>query len=162
TDYPLAAVDLAVVVTDPDPGKAILLRPLFQEMDRQGVPRLVFVNKIDQAHGNVGELLDALQPASTVPLVARQLPILQDDKVTGMGRLLQAGRHEAPGPEAAAARLGAEGSSAYVFKTTHAGQAGKLALTRVLAGKIADGAELTHPSGEKARASGLFHLMGAT
>ena len=252
SDFALPVVDLAVVVTDPDPHKAILLRPLLMELDRLGVPRAVFVNKIDQAHGNVGELLDALQPASSVPLVARQLPILVDDKVTGfidlalerafvyrpgqqfeqidipadlaqaetdarfymleqlssyddvlleqllsevnperevvfcdlakemadcliapvlfgsaangagMGRLLKAFRHEAPEPEAAAARLGGEGSSAYVFKTTHAGQAGKLALTRVLAGKLADGAELTLPDGEKGRASGLFHMVGAT
>jgi len=251
-DYALPAVDVAIVVTDPDPGKAILLRPLLQELDRLGVPRLLFVNKIDQAHGNVGQLLDALQPASGVPLVARQLPILDDDKVTGfidlalerafvyrageqfeqidipadlaqaeadarfhmleqlssyddalleqllsdvnpdrdivfddlvkemqqaliapvffgsatndsgMGRLLKAFRHEAPGPEAAAARLGAEGACAYVFKTTHAGQAGKLALARMLSGKITDGAELVHSDGEKARASGLFQLVGAT
>jgi elongation factor G len=80
---------------------------------------------------------------------------------SGMGRLLKAFRHEAPGPEAAAARLGADGASAYVFKTTHAGQAGKLALTRVLAGKIADGAELAQPDSEKARASGLFQMLGA-
>jgi elongation factor G len=250
TDFALPVVDLAVVVTDPDPGKAVLLRPVFKELDKLGVPRAVFVNKIDQAHGNVGELLDALQPASTVPLVARQLPILEDDKVTGfvdlalerafvyrpgkqfeqidipadlaqaeadarfhmleqlssyddalleqllsdvnpdremvfgdlvkemrealiapvffgsaqngsgMGRLLKAFRHEAPEPEAAAARLGADGACAYVFRTTHAGQAGKLAVARVLAGKVADGAELTRPDGEKARASGLFSPLG--
>ncbi len=252
SDFALPLADLAVVVTDPDPHKAILLRPLLMELDRLGVPRAVFVNKIDQAHGNVGDLLDALQPASSVPLVARQLPILVDDKVTGfidlalerafvyrpgqqfeqidipadlaqaetdarfhmleqlsnyddvlleqllsdvnpdrevvftdlvtemsqcliapvffgsaangsgMGRLLKMFRHEAPEPEAAAARLGGEGACAYVFKTTHAGQAGKLALARVLSGKIADGAELTRPDGEKGRASGLFHLVGAT
>ena len=62
-DFALPAVDLAVVVTDPDPSKAVLLRPIFKELDRLGVPRAVFVNKIDQAHANVGELLDALQPA---------------------------------------------------------------------------------------------------
>jgi elongation factor G len=251
SDYAVAAADMAVVVTDPDPGKAMLLRPLLAELDRLGVPRALFVNKIDQAHGNVGELLDALQPASSAPLVARQLPILQDDKVTGfidlalerafvyrqgqqfeqidipselaqaetdarfhmleqlssyddalleqllgdvnpepqmvfgdlvkemrecliapvffgsalndsgMGRLLKMFRHEAPPPEAAAARLGAEGACAYVFRTTHAGQAGKLALARVLSGRIADGAELVRPDGEKARASGLFHLIGS-
>ena len=251
SDFALLAADMAVVVTDPDPGKAILLKPLLMHLDRLGVPRAVFVNKIDQAHGNVGELLDALQPASAVPLVARQLPILDDDKVTGfidlalerafvyrpgqqfeqidipadlaqaeadarfhmleqlssyddvlleqllsdvnpdqntvftdlvkemsecliapvffgsahndsgIGRLLKAFRHEAPDPEAAAARLGADGQCAYVFRTTHAGQAGKLALARVLAGRLADGAELTRPDGEKARASGLFSLLGA-
>ena len=251
SDFAIAAADMAVVVTDPDPHKAMLLRPLLAELDRLGVPRALFVNKIDQAHGNVGELLDALQPASSVPLVARKLPILDDDKVTGfidlalerafvyrpgqqfeqidipaglaqaetdarfhmleqlssyddalleqllsdvnperetvfgdlvkemregliapvffgsamydsgIGRLLKAFRHETPGPEAAAARLGAEGACAYVFKTTHAGQAGKLALARVLAGHLADGAELARPDGEKTRASGLFHLLGA-
>ena len=250
SDFAIAAADMAVVVTDPDPGKAMLLRPLLAELDRLGLPRALFVNKIDQAHGNVGELLEALQPASSVPLVARQLPILDDDKVTGfidlalerafvyrqgqqfeqidipkdlakaeadahfhmleqlssyddalleqllgdinpepqmvfgdlvkemregliapvffgsalndsgMGRLLKMFRHEAPTPQAAAARLGAEGACAYVFRTAHAGQAGKLALARVLAGKIADGAELVRPDGEKARASGLFHLVG--
>ena len=252
SDYAIAAADMAVVVTDPDPGKAMLLRPLLAELDRLGVPRALFVNKIDQAHGNVGELLDALQPASSLPLVARQLPILVDDKVTGfidlalerafvyrqgeqfeqidipadlaqaeadarfhmleqlssyddalleqllgdvnpepqmvfgdlvkemregliapvffgsamndsgMGRLLKLFRHEAPTPEATAARLGAEGDCAYVFRITHAGQAGKLALARVLSGKIADGAELARPDGEKARASGLFHMLGST
>ena len=83
SDYAIAAADMVLVVTDPDPHKAMLLRPLLAELDKLGVPRAVFVNKIDQAHGNVGELLDALQPASSVPLVARQLPILDDDKVTG-------------------------------------------------------------------------------
>jgi len=250
SDFAIAAADMAVVVTDPDPHKAMLLRPLLAELDRLGVPRALFVNKIDQAHGNVGDLLDALQPASSAPLVARQLPILEDDKVTGfidlalerafvyrqgqqfeqidipadlaqaetdarfhmleqlssyddalleqllsdvnpdpqmvfgdlvkemregliapvffgsalydsgMGRLLKAFRHEAPPPEAAAARLGADGDCAYVFRTTHAGQAGKLSLARVLSGHIADGAELVRPDGEKARASGLFHMVG--
>ena len=251
SDFAIAAADMVVVVTDPDPHKAMLLRPLLAELDRLGVPRALFVNKIDQAHGNVGELLDALQPASSLPLLARQLPILEDDKVTGfidlalerafvyrpnqqfeqidipadlaqaeadarfhmleqlssyddalleqllgdvnpepqtvfadlvkemrevliapvffgsalhdsgMGRLLKAFRHEAPTPEAAAARLGGDGDSAYVFRTVHAGQAGRLALTRVLSGRLADGAELVRPDGEKARASGLFHLVGS-
>ena len=38
---------------------------------------------------------------------------------SGMGRLLKMFRHEAPPPQAAAARLGAEGSCAYVFRTAH-------------------------------------------
>ena len=251
SDYAIAAADMVLVVTDPDPHKAMLLRPLLAELDKLGMPRALFVNKIDQAHGNVGELLDALQPASSVPLVARQIPILDDDKVTGfidlalerafvyrqgqqfeqvdipaelaqaeadarfhmleqlssyddalleqllsdvnpepqmvfgdlvkemregliapvffgsalqdsgMGRLLKAFRHECPTPEAAAARLGAEGDCAYVFRSTHAGQAGKLTLARVLSGHIGDGAELVRPDGEKGRASGLFHVLGA-
>ena len=76
-DHALPMVDMAVVVTDSDPDKAALLRPILLELERLGVPRAVFVNKIDQAHANVGQLLDALQPASSVPLVARQLPIVR-------------------------------------------------------------------------------------
>lgn len=82
-DYALPAVDLAVVVIDPDPDKAILAQPWLREIERLGVPRAVFVNKIDQARGHVDELLQALAPVSDTPLVARQLPIWKDDHVAG-------------------------------------------------------------------------------
>ena len=40
TDAVLPAVDLAVVVADPDPAKAILLQPTLRELERLGVPHL--------------------------------------------------------------------------------------------------------------------------
>jgi elongation factor G len=250
-DFVLPAVDLAVVLVDPDPDKALLVQPWLRELERLGVPRVIFVNKIDQARGDVDALLTALAPVSGAPLVARQLPIWKDEHVAGfidlalerafvyrpgkvseqqpaipedlkdeeaaarfhmleqmadfddalmemllgdetpdqatvfadivaetragqitpvffgaassrngVSRLLKSLRHDAPEPDAAAARLGAEGPSAYVVKTSHAGQAGRMTWARVFGGALSDGAELTAPGGERNRVSGLFAVQG--
>lgn len=60
----------------------------------------------------------------------------------GMQRLLKALRHEAPGPEDTAERLGidtAAGPVAQVFRTLYYGQFGKLSLARIWAGEVKDG-----------------------
>ncbi len=250
-DAALPAADMALIVADPDPAKAVLLQPIIRQLEQLGVPRALFVNKIDQARGPLDALLAALAPVSAVPLVARQIPIVEDEKVagfvdlalerafvwragaaselielsgelarveadarfhmleqladfddelmeqllsdvtpsrdlvfadlvadmngglivpvffgsalTGAGvpRLLKALRHEAPGPDRAAARLGLERPSVWVVKTAYAGQAGKLAYGRVFGAPLADGADLTLPSGDKARVGGLFGVHGA-
>ena len=80
------------------------------------------------------------------------------EKDNGIRRLLKALRHEAPGPEATAARLGIEGGDqalAQVFKTQHASHTGKLSLVRVWRGVVADGDTM---GGE--RVSGVFRLHG--
>ena len=236
-DHALQACDLVIAVVDPQPEKAVLLQPLMKRLEQAGVPHAIFVNKIDQAHGRLRDLLVALQSVSGRPVVARQLPIWEDEHVKGfvdlalerafeyrpghpseqidipadlaqeeaderfhmleqladfddalmeqlledrtperdtvfadlaremreglivpvflgsalngegMLRLLKALRHEAPTPEAAAARLGGEGDSVFVFKTAHAGQAGKRAYCRVMSCKLADGAERTRCDG---------------
>ena len=250
-DFALPCVDLAVVVADPEPEKAVLLQPTLKRLEQLGVPHVLFVNRIDQARGSLTELLTALAPISRAPLVARQIPIWAGERVSGfvdlalerafvyrpgqpseridlppdlaesesearfhmleqladfdddlmeqllsdaipdrdlvfadlmremnqglivpvflgsaqngfgVRRLLKALRHELPAPAAAAERLGVAGTAAYVVKTAQAGQAGKLTYARVMGGKLADGAELTLPSGERARAGGLFAVHGA-
>ncbi|MGQ0533965.1 MAG: elongation factor G [Caulobacteraceae bacterium] len=82
-DYALPAVDLAIVVADPDPDKSVLVQPFLKALEDMQIPRALFINKIDQAHGRIRDLLEELQPISNTPLVARQIPIWQDDKVTG-------------------------------------------------------------------------------
>jgi len=82
-DFALPAVDLAIVVADPEPAKAILLQPTLKELERLGVPHVLFVNKIRQAHGALNDLLVALAAVSSVPVVARQLPIRDGEHVTG-------------------------------------------------------------------------------
>lgn len=249
-DHALAAADFAILVLDPSPEKAILAHPWLRMIEHLGIPHAIFVNRIDQARGSVDDLLQAVQPLSAAPLVARQLPIWKDDHVAGfidlalerafvyrpgqpservdipgdlateeanaryhmleqmadyddalmeillndetpdvamvcsdmtaetragqivpvffgaalhangVRRLLKALRHDAPDADAALGRLGVEGPSAYVLKTSHAGQAGKLTYARVLGGDMGDGAELVLPDGEKARVSGLFEVMG--
>jgi elongation factor G len=82
-DFALPAVDLAIVVADPDPDKAILIQPCLHALEEMKIPHILFINKIDQARGRVRDLLEMLQPVSTLPLVARQIPIWQDEKVSG-------------------------------------------------------------------------------
>ncbi|MHB8529153.1 MAG: elongation factor G [Caulobacteraceae bacterium] len=82
-DAALPAMDLALVVAEPEADKAILLQPVIRQLEALGVPRALFINKIDQARGPVDELLKALAPASAAPLVARQLPIVKDEHVAG-------------------------------------------------------------------------------
>ena len=82
-DAAVPLVDLAIVVAEPEPAKAILLQPVLQELERLGVPRALFINKMDQARGSLDELLAALAPASSAPLVARQIPIWENERVAG-------------------------------------------------------------------------------
>jgi len=249
-DRALPAVDLAVVVAEPDPAKAALLQPTLRELERLGVPRALFINKLEQVRGSITGLLEALAPVSAAPLVARQIPTFAGERVTGfidlalercfayrpgepseqidmpddlmaeeadarfhmleqiadyddelleqllsdetpsrdavfadlvkemneqqivpvffgsaahgfgVRRLLKALRHETPPSSVAARRLGLEGGGAYVLKTAYAGQSGKLAYARVFGQALNDGADLALPSGDRARAGGLFAVQG--
>lgn len=82
-DPALPAVDLAIVVAEPDPAKAVLLQPTLRELERLGVPHALFINKMDQARGSLAELLEALAPVSSAPLVARQIPTWKGDRISG-------------------------------------------------------------------------------
>ena len=245
----LAIADVAIVVVDPDPARAPLVAPALHALDELGIPHLIFVNRIDQAHGRVRDLLSALQPMSVSPLIARQVPIWDGEKVSGfvdlalerafkycagkaserieippdlqsreiearthmleqladhddelleqllmdqaptpekvfqdlaretgeslgvsvlfgsassswgVRRLLKALRHEVPGPQAAAARLEVSNPALYVFKVLH-GSIGRLALARVLGGKIAEGSDLKTQDGDHARAGSMFKVQG--
>jgi len=245
----VAAADLAIVVVDPDPTRAPLAAPALRMLDELGIPHLIFVNRIDQAHGRIRDLLSALQPMSVSPLIARQIPIWDGEKVSGfvdlalerafkyragqeserieipaelqdreiearthmleqladhddelleqllmdetpsrekvlqdlaretgenigvsvlfgcatsswgVRRLLKALRHEAPSPQSAAARLSVSDPGMCVFKILH-GSIGRLALARVLGGKVREGSDLKTQDGEHARAGSLFKVQG--
>jgi elongation factor G len=247
----LPAVDAAVVVCEADERKLPQLQIILRELEDLGIPRFLFLNKIDRANKRIRETLATLQPASRIPLVLRQIPIwngeliagfvdlalerafvyrehkasevitlegndldrekearfsmlekladhddalmeqLLDDiqpprdavfddlarelreglicpvllgsaiRENGVLRLMKALRHEAPGVAEAAKRLGAPSSKealAYVFKTVHLQHGGKLSLTRVLSGRLEDGATLHSSSGEAGRVSGVSAL----
>ncbi|MEO5972016.1 MAG: elongation factor G, partial [Sphingomicrobium sp.] len=246
----IALADIAIVVVDPDPARAPLAAPALRTLDGLGIPHLIYVNRIDQARGRIRDLLSALQPMSVSPLIARQIPIREADKVTGfvdlalerafhyrpgkeserieipselqqresearnqmleqlsdhddelleqllsdqvpsqdrvladlaretgeslgvpvlfgsassswgVRRLLKALRHETPGPQASAARLCVGDPALGVFKISHGGSVGRLALARMLGGRIAEGAELKTADGEVARLGALFKVQG--
>jgi elongation factor G len=79
----VSVADLAIVVVDPDPARAPLAAPALRALDEQGIPHIVFVNRVDQAHGRIRDLLSALQPISVSPLIARQVPIRDGERITG-------------------------------------------------------------------------------
>jgi elongation factor G len=250
----IAAADLAIVVVDPDPDRALLAEPALRQVEALGIPHAIFVNKIDQARGSIRGLLEALQPMSASPLIARQIPIrakdsggeritgfidlalerafhyragkpseraeipadlaereaadrfhmleqladhddalleqlLMDEKPSlptvladlaretrenlgvpvlfgsalngfGVRRLMKALRHETPPPEDAAKRLGAGDGCAFVFKISHGGAVGRLALARLFGGTLNEGAELKSPEGSPVRVGALFGVQG--
>ena len=248
--FGVAAADLAIIVVDPDPARALLAEPALRQIEALGIPHAIFVNKIDQARGSIRALLEALQPMSASPLIARQIPIRDNERITGfidlalerayhyrqgkpserteipagladreatdrfhmleqladhddalldqllmdekpdlptvladlaretrdnlgvpvlfgsalngfgVRRLLKALRHETPPPENAAERLGASDGCAFVFKVSHGGAAGRIALARVFGGALHEGAELKSPDGSPVRMGALFGLQG--
>lgn len=79
----LAVVDLAVVVCEPSPARALTVAPLLKVLADQGVPYIVFVNKIDTLEGRVRDTLEAIQAYAKHPLVLRQVPIRDGEAVTG-------------------------------------------------------------------------------
>jgi len=82
-DCALAVADLAVVVCEPAPERAIALGPLFRRLEEAEVPALVFVNKLDTLTGAVRDTLAALQAQTRRRLVLRQVPIREGESVVG-------------------------------------------------------------------------------
>src|SRR5438105_6498252 len=79
----LPAVDAAVVVCEADEKKMPQLQLILRELEDLGIPRFLFLNKIDKAEAKLMEALQILQPASRKPLVLRQIPLWNNDIVTG-------------------------------------------------------------------------------
>ncbi len=249
----LAGVDLAVVVAEADDKKIPALQVILKNLEDKGIPRILFLNKMDKADGGVRDTLQRLQAASQSPLVLRQLPIWTNGIVTGfidlalerafvyhehaasevidlrdeekarevdarfhmlealadyddqlmeqllseiqpqrdavfadlvremrrgkicpvligaaehgngVGRLLKAIRHEAPGVGETRARLKVGNGGevvVQVMKTFHTTHGGKLSVSRILSGTVAEGTELVGPDGAVGRVSGVFRVHG--
>ena len=84
----LAVVDLAVVVVEPDPARAIALRPIFHLLEEAKLPFIVFINKTDTLKTAPRDLVAALQGEASLPLVLRQIPIREGEAATGYVDLL--------------------------------------------------------------------------
>ncbi len=81
--HALPVCDAAIVVCEADPRKIPALQVILRELEELGVPRLLFLNKIDQATGGLRETLEMLQPASRTPLLLRQIPVWENGVATG-------------------------------------------------------------------------------
>jgi len=244
----LMVADAAIVVCEADASRALTVAPVLNFLDENDIPHILFINKMDTAISSVKETLEAIQTHSKRPLVLREIPIREGEKIighvdlvserafewtpgkpselieipgqvqdreaeartellesladfddtlleslledvipsseeiytsltndlqrsyivpaffgsaeqdNGVRRLLKALRHECPDAAATAERLGIDasgGTLAQVFKTVHAGHAGKMSFGRIWRGDVTDGMTL---NGE--RVSGLRRALG--
>lgn len=79
----LMVSDVAVIVVEPLVERAIAVAPLFKFLDDQAIPHMVFINKMDNAQADLRSVMEALQSVSDRPLVLRQVPIVENEAVTG-------------------------------------------------------------------------------
>ena len=81
----LMAADIAVVVAEAAPEKAVLLAPLFKILDDHRIPHLLFINKIDTLGDlRVRDVVAAYQQVSARKLVLREVPLRENGQITGL------------------------------------------------------------------------------
>src|SRR6476469_7151004 len=145
------------------------------DLDREKEARFTMLEKLaDHDDALMEQLLEDITPPRDAVFddLARELreglicPVLLGSAIreNGVLRLMKALRHEAPGVAETAKRLGAVSAKdalAYIFKTVHLQHGGKLSLTRVLSGRLEDGATLQSSSGEAGRVSGILSVSCA-
>ncbi|MBP7240916.1 elongation factor G [Amaricoccus sp.] len=79
----LLAADVAVICVTPDPDAAPLAAPYLHAVAAAGTPALIFVNRIDEATARMRDLVAALQDYAEHPIILRQVPIRDGDRITG-------------------------------------------------------------------------------
>ena len=77
------ACDAAIVVCEADERKLPALQVILRDLEEAGVPRFLFLNKIDTHAGRVQETLQMLQTVSRTPLLLRQIPIWKNGIAVG-------------------------------------------------------------------------------
>lgn len=81
----LMVADLAIVVAEPEPERAVMVTPILKFLDTYSIPHMVFINKVDRDGTGISirATLEALQGVSERPLVLREVPIREGDQITG-------------------------------------------------------------------------------
>ncbi|TVQ55401.1 MAG: elongation factor G [Rhodobacteraceae bacterium] len=80
----LLAADVAVVVAPPEPDAAALAAPWLRAAEESGAPTMVFVNKADAPQGRLREIVAALQAYARHPMILRQMPLREGEKIVGV------------------------------------------------------------------------------
>ena len=75
--------DLSIIVMEPLKEKILSLVPYFYYLNKMNIPHILFINKVDNFNFDIKELLGAVQEYSPCPLVIRQIPIREGDKIIG-------------------------------------------------------------------------------
>ncbi|WP_224241069.1 elongation factor G [Hyalangium gracile] len=82
--HALMICDAALVVCDMGPERAAALSPLFQFLDARQIPHLLFLNALHESGPSLRALLDSLQVVSARPLVLREIPLREGDRMVGI------------------------------------------------------------------------------
>jgi elongation factor G len=82
--HALMICDAALVVCDSGPERAAALSPLLHFLDARRIPHLLFLNALDESGASVRALLDSLQAVSARPLVLREIPLREDERMVGV------------------------------------------------------------------------------
>lgn len=84
TQCVLMACDVAVIVAEPSAERAVLLAPLFKFLDDNQIPHILFINKVDTLGDlRVRDVVQAYQAVSARPLVLREVPFREGDRIAG-------------------------------------------------------------------------------
>jgi elongation factor G len=83
TQNVLVGVDAAVIVAEPDASKALALAPLFKALADRGVPRMLFINKMDKGPEDLAQVIEAIGAMTEAPLVLRHLPLREGEALQG-------------------------------------------------------------------------------
>ncbi|MBI1202063.1 MAG: elongation factor G [Rhodopseudomonas sp.] len=144
------------------------------DLDREKDARFTMLERLaDHDDELMEQLLEDIQPPRDKVFddLAKELcervvcPVLLGAAIRSNGvlRLLKALRHEAPGVQATAERLGVKpgyDAVALVLKTFHTSHGGKMSVVRLLTGEAGDGTTFVTPQSEVGRISGVFTAMG--
>ena len=166
------ALERAFVYKEHAPSEIVDLKG--DDLDREKEARFTMLETLaDHDDELMEQLLEDIQPPRDKVFddLAKELrdrivcPVLLGaaTRSNGVLRLLKALRHEAPGADETASRLGVKGGSdavALVLKTFHTMHGGKMSIARLLAGQAGDGTTLATSAGDAGRVSGVFKLMG--
>ncbi len=166
------ALERAFIYKEHAPSEVIELKG--ETLDREKSARFSMLEALaDHDDELMEQLLEDIQPPRDKVFddLAKELrdnqvvPVLFGvaTRTNGVLRLLKALRHEAPGIEQTAKRLGIKAGNdtvALVLKTLHAGHGGKMSVARVLNGQVSDGTTFNTPEREAGRVSGVFRQIG--
>ena len=84
----LNIVDMCIIVSEPSLEKVLSLVPYFYYLNQKKVPHILFLNKVDKINFNIKDLLGSIQEYSLSPLVIRQIPIREGDKIIGSSDII--------------------------------------------------------------------------
>ncbi len=98
----LLGIDAAVVVVEPVPERMITIAPILNFLDKNHVPHLVFINKMDRSEVRYRDLLQGLRDVSDRPVVPHQYAIGRGEELVGYIDLVteKAYAYQAGGPSA--------------------------------------------------------------